>query len=86
MICQDKPINTTDINVITQKIILTGVMAALLFGPRGVKRCGGIFGQFFQLGVGRPWWLGTGEVPRGCCWRLVPVTGSAAADGCRRRE
>ena len=53
MICQDKPINTTDINVITQKIILTGVMAALLFGPRGVKGCGGIFGQFFQLGVGR---------------------------------
>ena len=28
-ICQDKPINTTDINVITQKIILAGVMAEL---------------------------------------------------------
>ena len=29
MTCRDKPINTTDINVITQKIILAGVMAEL---------------------------------------------------------
>ena len=59
MICQDKPINTIDIDVITQKIILAGVMAEL-WGHRwsvfSVADRGDGAGQSRPRGVfGRVW-------------------------------